>query len=43
MEVAELSGPQRSLLVINGGSATAVAWNGEARRQERPMCGFVWL
>lgn len=26
VEVTEFSGPQRSLLVINGGSATAVAW-----------------
>lgn len=26
MEVRELLGPERSLLIINGGSATAVAW-----------------
>lgn len=40
VEVTELLGPERSLLVIDGGSATAVAWKWE--RQEAGET-HVWV
>lgn len=42
-EVGEFVGPEKSFLIINGGSTTAVAWKRKDRRQKSPVCGSVLL